>query len=192
MTSEKADMSEHLFGGALAVAACTAGDGRQQGAWYVGGKSKGKRKCDGNDLSKGKEKGGKGKSQVDDHYPSKGKEKGGNGKSKGDDDYDPSNGKEKGGKGESKGDDHDQSRGKEKGEGKSKRDDHDPIIDIEAEGKGNVGKGKFDYNELCNKVWWLEKAMRNYSNNIEELKTRIDNAETELARFRALLFDDGW
>ena len=130
-----------LFGEALGRAQLSAGDGRQSCAWNVGGKSKGKSKCDGHDPSKGKSKG-------DDHDPSKGKEKGGKGKSK-------SNGKEKG--------------GKSKGEGKGK------------------GEGKFDYNELCNKVWWLENGMRHYSNRIEELENRINNAETELARYHELL-----
>lgn len=77
-----------LFSSALEAAHATAGDGRQSGAWHVGGKGKGKEKgkskCDGHDPSKGKKKGGKGKSKGDDHDPiieaGEGKGKGSKGK----------------------------------------------------------------------------------------------------------------
>ena len=159
-----------LFSSALEAAHATAGDGRQSGAWHMGGKGKGKEK---------------GKSKCDGHDPSKGKEKGCKGKSKGDD-HDPSNGKETGGKGKSKGDDHDPSNGKEKGgKGKSKGDDHDPIIEAgEGKGKGKGGKGKFDYDDLCNRVWWLGNASVANSKIIRDLQKRLDDAEKELARYR--------
>ena len=170
MKPEKVEQvtAPNLFYSALDAAKVSAGDGRQSGAWHVGGNSKGKEK---------------GKSKCDGHDPSKGKEKGCKGKSKGDD-HDPSNGKETGGKGKSKGDDHDPSNGKEKGgKGKSKGDDHDPIIEA-GEGKGKGGKGKFDYADLCDRVWCLGNASVANSNIIRDLQKRLDDAEKELARYR--------